>query len=83
MAKDCPNDRMKDGSPLNSTEEINKKFDEIMKKKEPEPEERDDSKKKSTAGTGMFVGGEIIPSYAEILAAEDSYYDGRHPGYTF
>lgn len=85
VAKECTNDKKKDGSPLNSTEEINRKFDEIMKKKEPEsePEARDDSEKKSTAGTGMFVGGEIILSYADILAAEDSDDDGRHPGYTF
>ena len=82
VAKECPNDKKKDGSPLNSTEEINKKFDEIMKKKEPAPEERDDSEKKSTAGTGMFVGGEIIPTYAEILAGEESE-DDQCPGYTF
>ena len=65
--------------------ESKKKFDEIMKRKEPEPEAegRDDSEKKSTAGTGMFMGGEVIPSYEEILAAEDSDDDGRHPGYAF
>ena len=70
---------------MNSNEEINKKFHEIKKRttKEPEPEERDDSEKNSGAGTAMFVGGEVIPSFAEILAGEDSDDDGRHPGYTF
>ena len=73
LSKDCPNDKKKDDSPLNSTEEINKKFDAIMKRKEPETEteERDDSEKKTGAGTAMFVGGEVFPSYEEILAGED------------
>ena len=43
LAKDCPNDKKKDGSPLNSSKEIDKKFDKIMNRptKEPEPEERE------------------------------------------
>ena len=57
LAKECPNNKKKDGSPLNSNEEINKKFDKIKNRttKEPEPEERDDSEKKLGAGTAMFI----------------------------
>ena len=70
---------------MNSNEEINKKFHEIKKRttKEPEPEERDDSEKTMGAGTAMFMGGEVIPSYEEMFAGEDSDNDGYILMYTF
>ena len=45
--------------------------------------EKKDTEKKKTEGTGMFVGGEVIPSYAEIVASEGSDDEDQHPGFSF
>ena len=87
--RDCTHKTKANGDPVRTEAEVQllknaKRRESALRflKENPEPNEEADDGKKKTGGTGMFVGGEIVPTYAEILAAEESE-DDQCPGYTF
>ena len=92
--RDCKQTTKANGDPVRTDAEIQllknaKRRETALRflKDNPEPtaegaEEKKAEEKKKTGGTGMFVGGEIIPSYAQILAGEDSE-DDECPGYMY
>ena len=92
--RDCTQTKKANGDPVRTDEEVEamrsakakatrERFARYEKEKEKEDGAEDKEKdKEKTDGTGMFVGGNVIPSYADIVG-EDSDDDARHPGYTF
>ena len=94
--RNCTETKKANGDPVRTDEEVEalrsakakatrERFARYQKKKEDgdgESGEKEPEKQK-TDGTGMYVGGEVIPSYADIVASEEAEDDARHPGYAF
>ena len=94
--RDCNQTKKANGDPVRTDEEVEalrsakakatrEKFACYQKEKEDDGdgEGEKEPEKQKTEGTGMYIGGKVIPSYADIVASEDNEDDARHPGYAF
>ena len=95
--RNCKETKKANGDPVNTEEEIealraakrkesNERFAERIAKynKKKEDAEKSDKDKETTTGTGMYMGGEIIPSPEEMEQGSDSENeDGDHVSWAF